>query len=151
MPDCEFIILLTMTDSSHCFDNETGCFNFSKEYANAIFDVKAVLGSFGILLSLFATGLIIWLKAYKKFVYRLVMYLMAVNITRALCILMELIPLEVTNKDCVKIRNGTGWTEVCAVLGYLDIVTAWMGNIACHHLDHGLHAQAKLATSSSTV
>ena len=140
-----------MIGSSHCFDNETGCFNFSKEYANAIFDVKAVLGSFGILLSLFATGLIIWLKAYKKFVYRLVMYLMAVNITRALCILMELIPLEVTNKDCVKIRNGTGWTEVCAVLGYLDIVTAWMGNIACHHLDHGLHAQAKLAASSSTV
>ena len=118
-----------MTGSSHCFDNETGCFNFSKEYANAIFDVKAVLGSFGILLSLFATGLIIWLKAYKKFVYRLVMYLMAVNIMRALCILMELIPLEVT-KDCVKIRNGTGWTEVCAVLGYLDIVTVWMGNIA---------------------
>ena len=103
------------------------CFKFSKEIAHAIFDIKVILSSVGILLSLFATGLIVWLKFYKKFVYRLVMYLMAINIMKALCIITTLIPVKVTD-DCVTIKNGTGWTEVCAVLGYLDIVTAWMGN-----------------------
>lgn len=56
------------------------------------------------------------------------MYLMAVNITQALCQVIELIPVEVTENERITMRNGTGWPEVCAALGYLDIVTAWMGN-----------------------
>ena len=42
--------------------------------------------------------------------------------------MIELIPVEVTESERITIRNGTGWPEVCAVLGYLDIVTAWSGN-----------------------
>ena len=115
-----------MTDS---FDETWGhCFNFSKEVAEAIFDIKVTLSSIDILLSLFAIGLIVRLKFYKKFVYHLVMYLMAVNIMKALCMITNLIPVEVTDNDCVKIRSGTGWTELCASVGYLDITAAWMNH-----------------------
>ena len=111
-----------------CCDNETeNCApKFSKEIADAVFDIKVILGSFGILLSLFALGLIGLLKFYKKFVYRLVMYLMAINIMQALCMVIELIPVDVTENGCIMIRNGRGWSEVCKALGYLDAVTDWM-------------------------
>ena len=121
--DCE--LLLMMTGS---FDETHGqCFNFSKEIAEAILDIKVTLSSIDILLSLFAIGLIVRLKFYKKFVYRLVMYLMAVNIMKALCMIINIIPVEVTD-DCAIIKNGTGWTELCAAIGYLDIVAAWMNH-----------------------
>ena len=113
----------------NAFGNRTEhCLEFSKTIADVVFDLKVVLGSLGILLSLFAIVLIALSRIYKQFVYRLVMYLMAVNITQALCQVIELIPVEVTEDERITMRNGTGWPEVCAALGYLDIVTAWMGN-----------------------
>ena len=118
-----------MINPAQSFDNETGqCFNFSKEIADDIFDIKVVLGSFGILLSLFATGLIVLFKFYKKFVYRLVMYLMVVNSAHAACIITQLIPIEVTDNDCIKLKTGRGWAEACAALGYLETVVNWMRN-----------------------
>ena len=116
--------------SLNAFGNGTEhCLEFSKKIADVIFDLKIALGSLGILLSLFAIVLITLSRIYKQFVYRLVMYLMAVNVTQALCQIIELIPVKVTDDERIIMRNGTGWEEVCAVLGYLDIVTAWMGNL----------------------
>lgn len=116
-----------MLNSSDCFDNETAV--FLKKVANAIFDIKVILSSFGILLSLLAIGLIVLLKFYKKFVYRLVMYLMAVNIMQALCIIIELIPVDVTKSNSIMIKSpDRGWSKVCKALGYLDTVTGWMIN-----------------------
>ena len=67
--------------SLHSFgDGTRNCLEFSREIADVIFDIKVVLGSIGVLLSLFAIVLIGLSKIYKQFVYRLVMYLMAVNI-----------------------------------------------------------------------
>ena len=57
------------------------------------------------------------------------MYLMAVNSLQALCQVLELIPIEVTNDNHITLRNGTAWSDVCSVLGYLDIVTCWNGNL----------------------
>ena len=115
--------------SLDAFGNGTDhCLEFSKKIADVIFDIKIVMGSLGILLSLSAIVLVTVSKIYKQFVYRLVMYLMAVNVTQALCQIVELIPVEVTEEEHITLRNGTGWEEACAVLGYLDIVTAWMGN-----------------------
>ena len=111
-------------------DNETGYyFEFSKEIADVIFDIKVAMCSIGILLSLFATGLIILFKFYKKFVYRLVMYLMVVNIMQAVCIIAQMIPIEVTDSNCTRLRSGQGWREACAALSYLHIVVDWI-----HHL-----------------
>ena len=111
------------------FGNKTeNCFKFSKNIADVVYDLKVVMCSIGILLSLFAIVLIGLSKIYKQFVYRLVMYLMAVNIIQALCQVIVLIPVEVNENDRITIRNGTGWTEVCAILGYLYVVTAWIDN-----------------------
>ena len=35
---------------------------------------------------------------------------------------------EVTEDEHIIIRNGTAWSDVCAILGYLDTVTSWNGN-----------------------
>ena len=104
------------------------CLKFSKSIANVVLYLKVTLGSTGILLSFCPIAIIGLSKIYKTFVYRLVMYLMAVNIAQALCQVIELVPVEVTYEDRMIVRNGTGWIEVCALLGYLDIVTSWMGN-----------------------
>ena len=102
-----------MINPAQSFDNETGqCFNFSKEIADDIFDIKVVLGSFGILLSLFTISLIMLFKFYKKFVYHLVMYLMVVNSAHAACIITQLIPIEVTDNDCIKLKTGRGWATL---------------------------------------
>ena len=120
-----------MINSSLSFDNETECcFEFSKEIKDVIVDIKVAMCSIGVLLSLFATGLIILFKFHRKFVYRLVMYLMVVNIVQAVCIIAQMIPVEVTESDnCMKVKNGSGWAEACAALGYLHIVVDWV-----HHL-----------------
>ena len=110
------------SDSEHCLE-------FSKDVADTIFILKVVLGSFGILVSLLVILLIGVMKSYKQFVYRLVVYLMAVNTLLALFQILELIPLEVTDEDNITIRNGSGWQEACSIIGYLDIGIVWIGNL----------------------
>ena len=105
------------------------CLKFSKSVANVVLYLKVILGSSGVLLSVCPIALIGLSRIYKRFVHQLVMYLMAVNIAQALCQVIELIPVEVAQEERMTIRNGTGWKEVCALLGYLDIVTAWMRNL----------------------
>lgn len=117
-----------MVSSNAVYNGTEHCLEFSKRIADVIFDLKIALDSLGVVLSFFAILLVAISRIHKQFVYRLVMYLMVVNITQALCQIIELIPVEVTEDEYVTLRNGTGWEEVCAVLGYLDIVTAWMGN-----------------------
>ena len=118
-----------MSEMSNIFVNDSRCLVFSKKVADVILYMKVILGSVGILTSLLVIILIGVAKVYKQFVYRLVVYLMAVSILQALCQVVELIPIEVTTEEYITIRNGTGWKEVCAILGYLDIVTSWMGNL----------------------
>ena len=116
-----------MSSNNFSVNDSENCLKFSKDVADAITIIKPVLDSFGILMSLFVILLIGFTKKYKQFVYRLVVYLMMGNILLALCQMLELIPIKVT-KEHISIRNGTGWPEVCAVLGYLDVVICWMGN-----------------------
>ena len=54
---------------------------------------------------------------------------MIVNSLQALCQILELTPVQVTEDEQVSIRNGTGWSDMCAALGFLDMVTSWMGNL----------------------
>ena len=104
------------------------CFKSPKKIAEAIFIIKVTLNSIGILASILVVCLILISKNYKRFVYRLVMYLMIVNSLQALCQILELTPVQVTEDEQVSIKNGTGWSDMCAALGFLDMVTSWMGN-----------------------
>ena len=106
------------------------CNEFSASVANDIFYIKVSLGSVGIVLSLLAILTIGVTKIYREdFVYRLLMYVMVVNSFQALCQVLHVIPVEMTSDDLLSIRNGTGWSDVCAVFGFLDMVTSWMGNL----------------------
>ena len=110
--------------------NDFHCYEFSKSVAEDIFIIKVFFGSLGVLLSLVVLILIGVTKLYKQFVYRLVMYLMIVNTLQAVCIVLEILPIEVTGSPSgrIEIKNGTGWPEACSFLGYFDIVTSWYGN-----------------------
>ena len=106
------------------------CNEFSASVANDIFYIKVILGSVGIVLCLLAILIIGVTKKYRKdFVYRLLMYVMVVNSFQALCQVLYVIPVEVTSDDLLSIRNGTGWSDVCAAFGFLDMTTSWMGNL----------------------
>jgi hypothetical protein len=104
------------------------CFQSSRKMAETILVIKVTLNSIGILASILVVCLILISKNYKRFVYRLVMYLMIVNSLQALCQILELTPVQVTEDEQVSIRNGTGWSDMCTALGFLDMVTSWMGN-----------------------
>ena len=103
---------------------------FSASIAKVIFDIKVSLGSVGIVLCLLAILIIGVIKEYRNdFVHRLLMYFMVVNSLQALCQVLQVIPVEVTSNDLLSLKNGTGWSEVCAVFGFLDMVTSWMSNL----------------------
>ena len=106
---------------------------------------KVSFGSLGTVTSLFVIFLVGVTKFYKQFVHRLVAYLMVVNALQALCQVLELIPIEVTEDEHIIIRNGTAWSDVCAILGYLDIVTSWNGNFVVIWISYVLYAQTELA------
>lgn len=115
-----------ITNSSGDVDEH--CFKSPKKVAEAIFVIKVTLNCIGILSSILVVCLIFISKNYKRFVYRLVVYLMIVNSLQALCQILELTPVQVTEDETVSIKNGTGWSDMCAALGFLDMVTSWMGN-----------------------
>ena len=111
------------------FSDSQLCLQFSKHVADTILIIKVALGSTGVLASLLVVLLIGVMKLYKQFVYRLVLYLMAINALQALFQILELVPIEVTDNNIVLLRNGTGWEDACSVIGYLDIGVVWMGNL----------------------
>ena len=53
---------------------------------------------------------------------------MAVNILLALFQVLEWIPIEVKGKE-IAVRNGNGWHQVCAAIGYLDVGIVWIYNL----------------------
>ena len=121
--------MMQINEISNSSNVDEHCFKSPRKIAEAIFIIKVTLNSTGILASILVVCLILISKNYKRFVYRLVMYLMIVNSLQALCQVLELTPVQVTEDEQVLIRNGTGWSDMCAALGFLDMVTSWMGNL----------------------
>ena len=119
-----------VTTNSSDFESVERCLDFRRDTANAVLGVKVGLDSVGIIASLTVIVIVCTLRNYKRFMYRLVIYLMAVNILQALFQILGLIPVQVIGEDLqVSIREGTGWISACQALGYLDLVTFWMENL----------------------
>ena len=110
-------------------NNSDSYLQFSRDVAQTIFIIKVVLSSFGIFVSLFVILLIGFMKTYKQFVYRLVIYLMAINTLLALFQVLELIPIVVNDENLIVVRNGEGWQEACVIIGYMDTAIVWMSNL----------------------
>lgn len=105
------------------------CLEFSQATANAVLGVKVGLDSAGIIASLTVIIIISIIGNYKRIMYRLVIYLMAVNILQALFQIFGLVPVQVSKDEPVSVREGTVWFSACQALGYLDLVTLWMENL----------------------
>ena len=88
---------------------------------------KTAVASLAIVVSIVAILLIIFSKGYKRFVYRLMLYLLVVDSLCAVTIILEGVPLEVEkNSSCVRLKEGYGWKEACKMFGFLNQVVEWM-------------------------
>ena len=66
------------------------------------------------------------LKKYKKFAYRLVIYLMASTFLISISQVLGVLPLAQNNEE-VRIKDG--WGGMCAFIGYLEVVFTWMEHL----------------------
>ena len=111
--------------------NYTSEIYLKSEIEAAIIAKYAVL-FLGIMASLVALILLVGSKSYKRFVYRLVLYLMIINILRAVVEYLEILPIKIheLNKrdDIISIRDGDKWGDLCIMFGYFDLVSSWMLN-----------------------
>ena len=85
------------------------------------------MDSLGILACLVAMTVIIVSKAYKRLIFRLVLYFIIVNIFQAITHIVELTPIEHVNGEVIVKEGAEG---LCAFYGFLDQIALWMCNVA---------------------
>ena len=97
--------------------SNTSCHRFTKENVVAIQSSKLVIASVGAVASIVVILLIVLTKSYKRFVFRLVIYFMSVNLFQSFADILKVIPVH-HDGDIVAVRKG--WESVCAVFGFMD-------------------------------
>ena len=107
-------------------DGGANCYNFTKVEVEAAYYTKISVASLGILLSFGALLLLCISKVIKKFVFRLVFYLMLINLVDAVFSLLEVLPVKLQDGK-VFIKPGTHWSRACIAFGFFDQILSWMG------------------------
>ena len=115
-----------MTSISNDMSNES-CYKFSNAQFDLVLHMKLSMDSLGILVCLIVLSLIVLSKAYKRLVFRLVLYFIVADIFQAITHIIELTPIEHMNGEVV-VKEGA--ETLCAVYGFLDQIALWMGNVA---------------------
>lgn len=108
------------------------CIEFSRNVAHAIFNIRVILGSITTLLCFLAAVAVTCVSrsvCTEKFRSRLVLYFMIASIVQAFCQVLGVVPVEATDGGVLSIRNGSGWSDMCAVVGYLDTVSSSVTNL----------------------
>lgn len=100
------------------------CYNFTKMELESAYYTKISIAALGILLSGVVLLLFCISKVFKNFVYRLVFYLMLLNLTEAAILLMEVLPAYMQDG---KVFIRPNWGGVCSFFGFLDQIISWMG------------------------
>ena len=106
-------------------NGSANCYNFTKMDVEAAYHTKNSVASLGVLLS-FAVVLLLCIsknKVIKKFVFRLVFYLMLINLVAAVFLLLETITVELQNGIIIKPE----WEHACIAFGFFDQILSWMG------------------------
>lgn len=104
-----------------------GCHNYTDSDFNIIFTTKLVVSSLATVTCIAATLLILCAKAYKRFVYRLVLYFMIAVMFQAISLILEQTPIIHNKPDSqVEVRNG--WGVPCSIFAFLDQIALWIGN-----------------------
>ena len=90
---------------------------------------KTAVAALAIVVSIVAITSIIFSKGYKRFVYRLMLYLLVIDNFCAVTNILEGVPLEVEkNSSCVRLKEGWNSKEACRTIGFLNQVAEWMQN-----------------------
>ena len=103
------------------------CYNFTKMELESAYYTKISIAALGILLSGVVLLLFCISKVFRNFVYRLVFYLMLLNLAEAAILLMEVLPADMQDGEVFTRPN---WGSVCSLFGFLDQIISWMGFIA---------------------
>lgn len=111
--------------------NENGskeCINFTLQIANSVFGIKMSLSSFAIVANLAVIVFILYTKKFRDFVYRLILYLMIIDVLQAFVIIIISQPVVVPN-NTAPAQIKPGWHNACIGSGFAIMATMWMGNI----------------------
>ena len=102
------------------------CFEFSANQLENVIIGKPTLAAISTLACLLAVIVIIALKEYKKFVHRLVLYLMVAGFVHGITIGLEVVPVYHTG---TKVAVRKGLNDLCAAIGFITQTTMWMFNM----------------------
>ena len=105
-------------------NGSAACYNFTKMELESAYYTKISIAALGILLSGVVLLLFCISTVFRNFVYRLVFYLMLLNLAEAAILLMEVLPADMQDGE-VFIRPN--WGGVCSLFGFLDQIISWMG------------------------
>jgi hypothetical protein len=108
------------------------CINFTARTAETVLAIKLPLSLLAIVVNLVAVIVLVFLlkKKANKFMYRLVLYLLIIDIFQAISIILISLPVTVpSNEAPAQVKPGAGWSNACIASGFLSIATLWMGNI----------------------
>lgn len=93
----------------------------------AIFVTKLVFLVLSFIANIAAIVVLVYFKSYRRFVFRLILCLLAASLVGATVQILEIIPLDHQHYP-IKLRNGSAWGPVCASFGFLDNASLWMSN-----------------------
>lgn len=97
----------------------------TKEQDTAIFVTKLIILVFSLVINIAAIITLIFFRSYKRFVFRLVLCLLAASLLGVVIQILEIIPLD-HSEFPITVRSG--WESACAAFGFLDQVAIWMSN-----------------------
>ena len=106
--------------------NSSLCFQFDERDVETITKVKMGLGGVGVLTSILAIAIIAASKRFRrKFVYRLVGYLMFTALLESLAYILEEVPLDYSSNH-IALRNETIFKILCVGAGVYAQFAAWL-------------------------
>ena len=89
------------------------CYNLSSNTKNIAFFVQISLASVGLLLCIAVVTLIVVFRGYKRFIYRLVIYLMTAVAIHATAHIVDGLPVD-RGKEIVAVKPG--WNAACKAI-----------------------------------
>ena len=93
------------------------CYNFSNSTKNVAFVVQLSLASTGLLACVTVVTLILLFRGHRRFIYRLVIYLMTAVGIHAIAHIVDGLPVD---RDSELVRIKEGWEGACKAFAVLD-------------------------------
>ena len=102
------------------FTNKT-CFRLNEHHYETVFWIKTLVLILAAVACSLAIGMIVFFKAYKKFVHRLALYLAIAALFNCFAFILNSLPVE--NRCGIMLVKNEGF---CIATGFLDQYTTWV-------------------------